>query len=304
MNQNNLGREKLPWREDRWTLLDQAVHDEAMRTRIGRRFIPCVPLADVLTAPADTVVDDDGLLLVNEAAVTPLIELWVEFALTKQQVEAEAELSTTVTLATRAANLLSQGEDLLLFQGQDATKNDPLFLTGRVHFRAGPGPDGLTDLQSVDPSQVIPVEFSEAEAGRYGENTFAQVALGYATLQDKGHYGPYALVLPTIPYADTYAPLKTTLIMPADRIMPLVENRFYGSGTLPDFVGVLLSLGGNTLDLVVGRDAVIAFVQEDQEGLYRFRVYERFALRDKNREARILLKFEAPPAPDQNAAAT
>ncbi|MEU9917798.1 hypothetical protein [Streptomyces sp. NPDC051001] len=56
----------------------------------------------------------------------------------------------------------------------------------------------------------------------------------------------------------------------------------------------MLSLGGNTLDLVVGQDAVTAFVQEDNEGLYRFRVFERLALRDKDRTGRILLKYQEP----------
>ncbi|MEU9917797.1 hypothetical protein [Streptomyces sp. NPDC051001] len=57
MSGNNLGRDKLPWKTDRWDLLDRVVHDEAARTRVGRKAVPCVPLADVLTAPADTMGD-------------------------------------------------------------------------------------------------------------------------------------------------------------------------------------------------------------------------------------------------------
>jgi hypothetical protein len=44
--------------------------------------------------------------------------------------------------------------------------------------------------------------------------------------------------------------------------------------------------------MVVSRDATTAFVQEDNEGLYRFRVFERFALRDKDPTSRILLEFQ------------
>jgi uncharacterized linocin/CFP29 family protein len=85
----------------------------------------------------------------------------------------------------------------------------------------------LTSTPSpTDPSQ-----------NRYGENTFAAVAKGYTSLQELGHYGPYALVLHDRIYADTHAPLATTLIMPADRIKPLVTVKdnvmFYGTGTLP-----------------------------------------------------------------------
>jgi len=302
---SNLGRENLPWSQELWDRLDSAVHDEIHRILVARRVVPIVPMADALTVPADTVIQNDGngLLQVNEAEVRSIIEIWVEFALTKQQVEGEANLSTAVTLATRAANLLAQGEDLLINQGDPVLKNHPIFTTGRIHTRAGPGPAGLTVPDSLpDPkNQIIPVPFSDPDARKYGENTFTAVSLGYSLLQGRGHYGPYALMLPTEPYADTHAPLKDTLIMPADRISPLVEDRFYGTGTLPGTqpeeaksLGVLLSLGGNTLDLVIGRDATVAFVQEDNEGLYRFRVFERFALRDKDPSGRVLLDFARP----------
>jgi hypothetical protein len=249
------------------------------------------------------VASNKGLLQVNEAAVTEIIEIWVEVSLTQQQVEREASLSSAVTLATRAANLLAQGEDLLINQGNDVLKNNPLFTEGRIHTRAGPGPVGLANLKSLPNDggdQVLDVGFTDAPANRYGENTFGVVQDAYSLLQGKGHYGPYALMLPPGPNADTRAPLKTTLIMPADRIASLVEGRFYGTGTLPeipDLLGVMLSWGGNSIDLVVGRDATTAFLQEDSEGLYRFRVFERFALRDKDPTSRFLLRFQLPDSP-------
>src|SRR5690348_13274934 len=67
----------------------------------------------------------------------------------------------------------------------------------------------------------------------YAEHTFAAVAEGYSVLQGNGQYGPYALVLQTTPYADTYAPLPDTLILTADRIKPLMTAGFFGTGTLP-----------------------------------------------------------------------
>jgi uncharacterized linocin/CFP29 family protein len=311
-NGGNLGRDKLSWGQELWDRVDVAVHDEMKRTLIARRFIPVVPVApDALTVAADTinvnagapVAANKGLLQVNESAVTEIIEIWVEFSLTQQQVEREASLSSAVTLATRAANLLAQGEDLLINQGNDVLKYNPLFTEGRIHTRAGPGPVGLANLKSLPDDgkgQVLDVEFTDARPRRYGENTFGVVQDAYSLLQGKGHYGPYALILPPGPNADTRAPIKTTLIMPADRIASLVEGRFYGTGTLPeipDLLGVMLSWGGNSIDLVTGRDATTAFLQEDSEGLYRFRVFERFALRDKDPTSRFLLRFQRPADP-------
>jgi uncharacterized linocin/CFP29 family protein len=314
----NLGREKLPWSQEIWNRIDQAVHDECERTKVARKFIPLYgPVAPgELIVISDTVVRDGQTLTVNESATIALVELQAEFTLTLQQVHREGELMTAVTLATRAANLLSQAEDVVIFQGQSAIDGiggtqHPLFADNKVRVRSGPAGDGLVKAAEANPIQVIRVSPFEPEdpddpnePRRFGERTFAAVADGYSRLQSgtglqQAHYGPYALALHNEPYADTYAPLATTLIMPADRIKPLTTAGFFGTGTLPstgatpnvrETTGVLVSLGGNTMDLVVGMDAITAFLQEDTEGRYRFRVYERFALRLKDTSS--VIKFE------------
>ncbi|MGH8604143.1 MAG: encapsulin, partial [Gammaproteobacteria bacterium] len=134
--------------------------------------------------------------------------------------------------------------------------------------------------------------------------------VAYSRLQrgeglEQAHYGPYALVLRTEPYADTYAPVLTnqanvanTLVITADRIKPLVTAGYYGTGTLREFTGILVSLGGNTVDLVIGMDATTAFLQEDTQGRYRLRLYQRFALRLKDQTAVIRLEFgQQQPVP-------
>jgi uncharacterized linocin/CFP29 family protein len=245
----------------------------------------------------------------------------VEFELTPQQVEHETgnimELghSTAVTLATRAANLLAQAEDLVIFQGENAILGNPLFSSKIVQNRGVPADTGLLDLTQISSTPpAVPSVVSALDKGHvfavkpkdppvdgviYGENTFNSLSKGYSKLQQDGQYGPYALVLQTIPFADTYAPLQKTLILTADRITPLMTAGFYGSGTLPSqenkpprYFGLLVSLGGNTMDLVVGLDATTAFMQQDTDGNYRFRVLERFALRLKDVTAVIRLEFQ------------
>lgn len=319
----NLGRDKLSWSQEIWNRIDQAVHDECERVKIAAKFLPLYgPVApDTLTVPSDTIVTtppsetmtmNGQTLNVNEATVFPIIELLVEFILTPQQVEREEELMTAVTLATRAANLLKQAEDIVIFQGQSAITGEggpqhPLFAQGKVRARSGPADRPLLrapELSNPDDPlrQVVTVQrvASPDRLQAYGENTFASVAEAYGRLQSgenlqQAHYGPYVLVLHNEQHADTYAPLPVTLITPADRIKPLVEAGFYGTGTLPKFQGFLLSLGGNTVDLVVGMDATTAFLQEDPEGFHRFRVYERFTLRFKDPSAVIRLQFDEPP---------
>ena len=321
----NNGRDKINWTQDIWDRIDKAVHDEVMRTRVAAKFLPIRPvLAKTVSVPSDLITppaNSTAAHSVDEGATTRLNEYWVEFSLTPQQIEHETgnmdELghSTAVTLATRAANILAQAEDLVIFQGQNAI-NDPdpkSLFKSTVHNRGLPTDSGLLNLDSqlnplIDPSTSIPfvqgvtvLPIDPAKPGIYGENTFGKVAEAYAELQGNGQYGPYALVLQTIPYADSYAPLATTLIMPADRIKALMTAGFFGTGTLPSnpnpanteprSFGVVVSLGGNTMDLVVGLDATTTFMQQDTDGNYRFRVVERFGLRLKDTSGVIILGF-------------
>ncbi len=286
------GRANLDWSASTWDKVDKAVHDEVVRVEIASKFIPFYPTtSDAKTVPADTVdTQDPTTLTVDEGAQISIFEISVGFALTQQQVSTEGDISTATTLATRAANILGGAKDTLIFKGNRALR-EALFTSGRVSHRNSSFGDGLLDLAA----ETIEVSFAEGgPPDSYGENTFAKVAEGYAKLQDKGHYGPYAIVFHTIPFAKVYEPLKTTLITPAKAIKGLVTESFYGSGTLDPFTGFLISLGGNTVDLAIGQDAITASMQVDVQGLSQFRVYTRFALRPKEPRAFIKFHFQEP----------
>ena len=292
------GTESLPWSRQTWDSIHQAVHDEVRRVVIAPKLLPLYgPIPEALTVTSDALgVDDENRWVVDEAAVAPLLEIWADFSLTPQQVAKEVELTSARTLAIRAANFVARAQDAAIFQGDGALATDPLFSSGAVKFRSGPAGSGL--LGDVDPEQVIvvePLEDGEGPNLRFGERTFAAVARGYERLQNLGHYGPYALILESLPYADAFAPQPRTLILPADRIQPLVLSGFYGTGTLPGSSGILLSVGGDTMDLAVGKAATTTFQFEDDAGKFRFRVLTRFALRLKDRSAVVRFEFGAQP---------
>jgi uncharacterized linocin/CFP29 family protein len=319
----NRGRDKISWGKEIWDFIDMAVHDECTRVRVAAKYLPIHQVPDyTTTVPADSVsapAEEAGVIgafAVDEGAITRLIEFWVEFSLTPQQLEQETQIanehrghSTAVTLATRAANLLMRAEDMIIYQGRAAFATD--FFQNNIRSRGVPADFGLLDIipagadssiPELPEDQVITVKRSDSTSVLpvYGENTFKAVAEGYAVLQGKGHYGPYGLTLQTVPFADTHAPLQGTLIMPADRIRPLATAGFYGSGTLaaattdvePQFTGSMVSVGGNTVDLVVGTDATTAFSYQDEDGNYRFRVLERLALRLKDISAVVRFEFQ------------
>lgn len=247
--------------------------------------------------------------------------------------------STAVTLARRATNTLGLAQDTVIFQGLNAFyplgKNFPLlgsnlFSNGTVQSRAGNPPqlsllplDGgllcLGGTNNIDASssqvlkvnQITPPAPPAPQVVAYSTNTVAQIDAAVAYLASTGYAGPYVTVLHFYPYADSMAPIANTLILPADRIKPLMEAGYFSSSTIgglpnqnppnppqltgstpPQAYGLVISLGGNTVDLVNGLDPVTAFSLVDSTGNFTFRVLTRFALRLKDSGSVIRLEFQ------------
>ncbi|MHB9833278.1 encapsulin [Paraburkholderia terrae] len=315
-----LGRSSLPWKDgDTWNSIDKAVADEHTATAVAAKFLtpPVFVAQDAPMVQADALDPKaTDFLKVDQTAQVNIVEIWVEFKLTDQQVANEVQWKTTVTLATGAANLLARAEDLLIFQGSDGV-NDSLFQDGIVKLRDASRehdilkpPFPIVGLLPADQKiSVDPVNGNPTDPNKnsYGENTYAAVANGYALLQQQ-HYGRQALVLPTTAYADAYAAVTTALSIPAinaDRLKGLLggEKVLYGASTLPTFgtkkapaKGVLVALDGITMDLVVAMAPTVEVLPKDSSGLYAFRVFERFAFRLKDKKAVVELDFNQSTA--------
>jgi uncharacterized linocin/CFP29 family protein len=284
-----------------WDRIREAIAEEAKRTKVFAKLLPCVgPFPDALTIPSDTTGFDEAndRLTVNEGETTAFTESMVQLGLTAKQVQNEGELKTAVTLSIRAANLLSQAQDNLLAQGDAARQLEPL-RSGRVSLQNGPPAAGLV---RIDPpaEQIVAVQPTSVDPKRYGEHTFEAVATAYTRLYAAGFPPPYGVVLPPFPYADAWSGPPGTLIATADRIAPLATAGFLPSGALPvqqpdnpesPSTGLVLAPGGNTMDLAVGIYPTMIFEQNDNRGVFVFRVYERFALRIKDPAAIIQLAF-------------
>ncbi len=296
-------RAEALWPAAIWNGINEAVADECQRIKVAAKFLPMYrPMAEARTVPAERIKRDEAGFLIDEAPVTPLVEIWSEFELTRQQVAREAELGTARTLARRAANILAQAEDAMIFQGAEALEAEAFFSNGKVLQRSGPVMTGLLGpfepaelsivIPALGPEALVDLPTLDAATPRFGELTFEAVSEGYVRLQTNAHHGPYALVLPPGPFADTQAALPRTLLRPAERIHDLLHSEIHATSRLPPLSGVLVSLGGSTLELVVGQEPEAMFLFEDAEGKYRFRVWERFALRIKDQSAIVRLDFK------------
>ena len=128
--------------------------------------------------------------------------------------------------------------------------------------------------------------------GSYGENAFKSAAQAYAHLQDHGHIGPYAIALHSDIYADTLAPVANMPSSPAEQLRQLAPLGLVGTGALMPKSGVVVSLGGNSVDLVVGMEPTTEVLSQDDDGFQQFRVFERFVLRVKDKTAIVRLTFQ------------
>jgi uncharacterized linocin/CFP29 family protein len=172
-------------------------------------------------------------------------------------------------------------EDILFFQGKNTKLPEGVKLVN-----GGAADGGLLGLAKKK------IEVTRPKSGIYGEETFRKVIEGISELIKEGQPGPYALILESSIYADTYAPLPTTLVTTADRLLPLVTGGFYGTGTLPPSTGLLVSLGGEPTTLYVGQDTVTAYTHEDHDGSHLFRVFERVQFVARDPRAFVKLEFK------------
>ena len=188
--------------------------------------------------------------------------------------------------------------------------------TGAAAQTSGPiGIQSVSLLTSTNPAGTS-VIVAAGPPARYVENTVTAIAQAYSILEAAGHYGDKAVVLYPYVYADINSPLAATLILPADRIKELMMEGIFATGSLPGIpnpisppgpgplapvpnasnpqaqsMGVVVSIGTDTADLVIGQDPVIAFSQIDQNGYFIFRCVMRGLVRPKDITSFCRLEF-------------
>lgn len=283
---NNHGRNKL-WTPQIWSEIDRIVMADMGRVRVAQKIFTAQSTPYASTVSMDVVIprqNPNDPLMIQEGITLPFFEISSEFALTQSQVDNEAELNKGLTLARACARTVAMVEDMVLFQGSKANLPSGVRVTNLT-----PAWKGLVDLAGGQK----PVSVPQLEDGNYGANTFTAVSQAIGNLIAVGHPGPYALILETSVFSDTYAPAPNTLTTTADRISPLVEGRFYGTGMLPAKTGLLMSLGGETTTLYLAQDTITVFTQQDQVGNYHFRVFERVQINVRDPQAYVTLQFES-----------
>lgn len=284
----------LNWSEAVWQEINEAVVKEMAKVRTAQKVFPAAIINGGSTEIPNDVIDFSNFSI-QEGRTKPFVEIYREFPLTSTQVSNEATSKTCKTLARMAAKQIALAEDVILFQGKKAAA---VLKANSIQVkRLESAGDGL-----LGEAKANIIDVDKPKAGKsgviWGEEVFAKVAKGISELNGRAQAPKFALFLPTTVYADTFAPPgDQSLVTTAERIKPLVEGGFHGTGTLPENSsektgeGLLVALGGDPTSLYVGQEATTEFLTKDGSD-YLFRVVERVQFVARDARALTVLNFK------------
>jgi uncharacterized linocin/CFP29 family protein len=301
------GNMQLQWTDDQWNRVRQVVYEEARRARVAGSFLPLYgPLApDARFVSAETVIrSDTGTkgISVRDTDTLKLSTLQVKVYLRGAQV-ADPELASALSAFRHAANVLARLEDDIIFNGQAREGEGPK-PAGRPEAPAGPWEvtggqetDGLLPEPPAAGAAPGTASGSASETSPdIGEQLVSSVSRAIGTLEKKHQLGPFACVLDQDYFMAVQTPQASSLVLPQDRILPFLGGGpLVRSSTLRPKSGLVIALGGAPIDLVVGTDISVGFLQVTAEPQFVFRVYEKIVLRIKQQDAIAPLSFDLKP---------
>jgi uncharacterized linocin/CFP29 family protein len=130
-----------------------------------------------------------------------------------------------------------------------------------------------------------------ANPGQIGSSLLRGVSASIGTLEGRGHYGPFAVVLGQNLFTASTTPNRRSLVLPQDRIIPFLEGGpLLRTSLLRGNRGLVVALGGAPVELVIATDVSINFLQVTTDPMFVFRIYEKVVLRIKQDGAIVRLR--------------
>jgi uncharacterized linocin/CFP29 family protein len=227
-------------------------------------------------------------LRVDDRKTRPLTTISVNVHLGRAQI-AQPDLSDALIMFRRAANIIARVEDRLVFGGQPHEDPGPDELGVQPPiFRVTGGESFPGLVQSAKDSKNTVPTAAPGQATS-GNSLVKTVVNGITILEGFGHLAPFALALGSDLFVTANDPHTNSLVLPADRIKPLLDGPILRTSTIAPGEGVLVSLASDLVDLVVASDICVQFLQATMEPRYVYRVSECFTLRIKQPQAIVAL---------------
>jgi uncharacterized linocin/CFP29 family protein len=311
---------QVPWTDEQWARVNNAIQEEASRARVAATFLPLVgPLsADTDFVRAETILNQPPLRI-DDRNTIQLATLQARVLLRGAQM-ADPELTSALSLFRRAANMLARLEDAVVFNGLipdpaigAAPGIFPPPAAGRESVprqgappRGAPLPMGaarglqsmweITGGQQYDGlyqaaarrNQFVPIGLIPPGVGG---RLVGAVSGAIGQLEALGQFGPFAVVLGEVLFNFAQTPDRRSLVLPQDRIIPFLGGgSLLRSSTLLPPRGVVVALGAAPVELIVAADMSLQCLQITTDPVFLFRVFERIALRIKDTNAIIALR--------------
>jgi uncharacterized linocin/CFP29 family protein len=295
-------RSSVPWTDEQWTRVEGTIQQEASRARVAATFLPLYgplpPDTDFVRIQSLDEPSGAGHIAISDRETLQLATLQVKVHLRSAQM-ADPELASALQVFRRAANLLARLEDIMVFRGfekKSATARlEPAGGTGSVpakiwEIRGGEKSEGLWTVAS-DPKRASdparePRTITGVDPHARGESLVGEVSASIGNLEERGHFGPFAVVLGQDLFTAAETPNTGSLVLPQDRIIPFLGGgSFLRSSALEPGTGVVVALGGAPVDLVVATDISLNFLDVTTEPMFVFRVFEKVVLRIKQPDA-------------------
>lgn len=293
----------VPWSADQWNRIRQVVYEEARAARVAGNLLPIYgPLGSDVLQVACPVLQDPGparSFTVEDSRSLKLATLQTRVSLRAEQM-ADPELASAQLAFRRAANVLARLEDDIIFNGQAGedrgpkrpgslqSLNDPWEVVG------GQESNGLLPAPTERGAPVGPrPHLSIGDLARLGASMVSVVSAAVGSLEERYHLGPFICVLDPLYFNAVQTPNASSLVLPQDRILPFLGGgALLRSSALRSPSGLVIAVGGAPVDLAVGTEISVEFLQITEEPLSVFRVFERLVLRIK--EPRAICPIEIP----------
>jgi uncharacterized linocin/CFP29 family protein len=286
---------QLAWGDAEWSRIRQIVHDEALRTRVAASFLPLygplpgasetVPVNELMVRNSDAT-GEPATLAVNDYTTRQFVSVSVNVQL-KNHMLADPELAAATILFRRAAGLVARAEDSIIFNGK---------IKGSAPVGLGPETDvcrirgedeyaGLVDLGGAPIPASVERDQDKQRDKDLGRGVFLAVVEAVNQIESAGYHRPFAVVLGNDLFTAIHTPIPASMVLPRDGIPPIIEGPLLRSSSLPPDRGLVISLQGDPVEIVVPSDISVRYLQSTLDGAHVFRVSQRFLLRVKDKRA-------------------
>ena len=150
--------------------------------------------------------------------------------------------------------------------------------------------DGLVTCGKQIDDPIIPIENG-------GNALVTAVTKAITLLESSGYFGPFSVVLGQQLFLTAQQPsTNRPQVSPQDQILPFLNGgSVLRCSAIAPHTGIVVALGGEPVELVVATDMSMQFLQVTEKPSYVFRVYEKLALRIKNKDKPAIAKLVGEP---------